>query len=455
MKFLRKQLDKAAPLFEEGGKFHKYHAFFEAPDTLLYTPGQVTKNSAHVRDAIDLKRMMVTVVVALMPCVFFAMWNTGYQALAAVGDGAWWRDDFNTQIFQWVLQTLGTAPDLALGLSAEASQGAVSEWATGLSEDAGWCFLYGALYFLPVWAVTFIVGGHIEMAFAVIRKHEVNEGFLVTGFLFPLILPPTIPLWQVAIGIAFGVVVGKELFGGTGMNILNPALTARAFLFFAYPAQISGDQVWTAVNNHDGWSGATWLATSANPGDGLSVEYTQDVLQVIRPSEVEGLAATTFEGGTLSFMDAFYGVIPGSMGETSVLCCLIGAAILILTRVGSWRTMLGVVIGTVVMSTVLKEIGSDTNPLFAMPFYWHMVLGGWAFGTVFMATDPVSSAFTERGKLYYGLGIGIMVVLVRVVNPAYPEGMMLAILFMNLFAPLFDYFSIQANIKRREARYAG
>lgn len=454
MKFLRKKLDEAAPLFEEGGKLHKYHAFYEAPDTLLYTPGEVTKAGAHVRDAIDLKRMMVTVVMAMIPAVFFAMWNTGHQALQAVGQApaAWWNDDFNTQIFQWVVQTTGGHADLT------------TVDAAALSQDWSWCFLYGAIYFIPVWVTTFVVGGHLEMAFAVIRKHEVNEGFLVTGFLFPMILPPTIPLWQVAIGIAFGVVVGKELFGGTGMNILNPALTGRAFLFFAYPAQISGDQVWTAARSVDGWSGATWLAKAANPalvvdtGDptgkavGNAVEYSQESLTVVQDL---GKQAVPFgEGGTLEFMDAFIGVVPGSMGETSVLCCLIGAVILIVSRVGSWHTMAGVALGTIGMSMLLNMVGSDTNPLFDMPFYWHMVLGGWAFGTVFMATDPVSSAFTERGKLFYGLGIGIMVVLVRVVNPAYPEGMMLAILFMNLFAPLFDYFAIQSNIKRREARYA-
>lgn len=454
MQFLRKKLDQVAPQFEKGGKFEKFHAFYEAPDTFLYTPGQVSKAGAHVRDAIDLKRMMVTVVVAMLPAVFFAMWNTGYQALTAVGDGAWWRDDFNTQIFQWVILTLDGTADLS----------AVD--AGGLAQSWSWCFIYGALYFLPVWIVTFAVGGHIEMATAVIRKHEVNEGFLVTGFLFPMILPPTIPLWQVAIGIAFGVVVGKELFGGTGMNILNPALTGRAFLFFAYPAQISGDKVWTSVNEQvDTWSGATWLAKSANPalvthtdGNGAEhvgnqVAYTSETLSVQQVG-VDGKLVNSFEGVSLEWMDAFVGFMPGSMGETSALCCLIGAAILIITRVGSWHTMAGVVGGTIAMSFVLNWVGSDTNPLFDMPFYWHMVLGGWAFGAVFMATDPVSSAFTERGKLYYGLGIGIMVVLVRVVNPAYPEGMMLAILFMNLFAPLFDYFAIQGNIKRRAARYA-
>jgi len=403
MQFLRDMLDKAAPLFEKGGKYHKFHAFFEAPDTLLFTPGQVTKGSTHIRDGMDLKRMMVTVVAALIPCVLMALYNTGYQANLAVqiaGEAAI-RDDWNTALFQM----LGFMP---------------GDPTSHLSN-----VLYGALYFVPIWITTFAVGGHIEMANAVIRKHEVNEGFLVTGFLFPLICPPTIPLWQVALGIAFGVIVGKEIFGGTGMNVLNPALTGRAFLFFAYPAQISGDAVWIAANNTDGFSGATWLGKAA--------------------AEANALEA-------VSWMDAFTGFIPGSMGETSALACLAGAGILIATRVGSWRTMAGVVLGTVGMALILNAVGSDTNPMFAVPFWWHMVLGGWAFGAVFMATDPVSSAFTDTGRLLYGIGIGVVVVLIRVVNPAYPEGMMLAILFMNLFAPLFDHFVVQANINRRLAR---
>jgi Na+-transporting NADH:ubiquinone oxidoreductase subunit B len=317
------------------------------------------------------------------------------------------RDDFNTMLFTLLGFTPGTASDHLANI------------------------VYGALYFLPVWITTFVVGGHIEMANAVIRKHEVNEGFLVTGFLFPLILPPTIPLWQVALGVAFGVIVGKEIFGGTGMNVLNPALTGRAFLFFAYPGQISGDAVWIAANNvaagdaTDGFSGATWLGKAAAESGALM---------------------------DASWMDAFIGFIPGSMGETSALACLMGAGILIATRVGSWRTMVGVVIGTVAMALVLNAAGSDTNPMFEVPFWWHMVLGGWAFGAIFMATDPVSSAFTDTGRLLYGIGIGVVVILIRVVNPAYPEGMMLAILFMNLFAPLFDHFVVQANINRRLAR---
>jgi Na+-transporting NADH:ubiquinone oxidoreductase subunit B len=278
--------------------------------------------------------------------------------------------------------------------------------------------------------VTFFVGGNCEVVFAVIRKHEINEGFLVTGMLFPLILPPTIPLWQVALGIAFGVVVGKEIFGGTGMNILNPALTSRAFLFFAYPGHISGDRVWTsAVTSPDGVSGATWLAEAA----------------------VRGPEALT-QGVT--WWDAFIGLVPGSMGETSTLACLIGAAVLILSGIGSWRIMVSVVAGSFAMVSLLTAVGSTTNPLFNVPFEWHIVLGGWAFGTVFMATDPVSASHTNPGKYVYGFLIGVLAILIRVVNPAYPEGMMLAILFMNLFASFIDHFFVQANIKRRRARYA-
>lgn len=407
MKFLRQQLDKAAKLFEKGGKLESQYPLFEAADTFLYTPGIVTKGKggSHVRDTIDQKRMMITVFLALIPCVLFALYNTGLQANAAIAAGAAPLEDWRTSLMT------------AMGLGFDPTSLAA-------------CVVHGLLYFLPVYLVTLIVGGNLEALFAVVRKHEITEGFLVTSLLFPLILPPTIPLWQVAVGIAFGIVIGKEVFGGVGMNVLNPALTSRAFLFFAYPAAISGDAVWRAVQPTmlaDGMSGATWLAKAAAEKGAL-------------------------ETGTISWMDAFIGTIPGSMGETSALCCLIGAAILILTGVGSWRTMLGVTLGTLVMAKLLNAVGSDTNPMFAVPFEWHIVLGGWAFGAVFMATDPVSSAFTDRGKYIYGFGIGVLVVLVRVVNPAYPEGMMLAILFMNMFAPLIDHFFVQANIKRRLAR---
>lgn len=407
MKALREALDKVGKPFHKGGKFEKLYPVYEATDTFLYTPGQVTRTGSHVRDGMDLKRMMVTVVVALIPAILMAMYNTGYQAHLAISQGALPLDDWQTGLYQ------------ALGLGFDPSSVVAN-------------VVHGALYFLPVLLVTFLVGGHVEVLGAVLRKHDINEGFLVTGMLFPLTLPPTIPLWQVALGITFGVVFGKEVFGGTGMNFLNPALTARAFLFFAYPGQISGDNVWIAANTaaaqSDAVSGATWLSRAAVEGN-------------------EALAHA-------SWFDAFVGLVPGSMGETSTLACLLGAALLIITRVGSWRTMLGVAVGTYIMASLLNLVGSQTNPFMNVPPVWHFVLGGWAFGAVFMATDPVSSAFTDRGKLVYGFFIGVLVVLVRVVNPAYPEGMMLAILFMNMFAPLIDHFVVNANIKRRIARNA-
>lgn len=420
MQFLRDLLDKQKPMFEKGGKLEKLYPLYEANDTLLFTPGEVTHGPSHVRDAMDLKRMMITVVVALIPCILVAMFNAGHQANLA----------------------------LAANMSAEGWRGMVIDW-LGIGYNPGnffACLFHGALYYVPILAVTFIVGGHIEVLFAVVRKHEINEGFLVTGMLFPLVLPPTIPLWQVALGISFGVIIGKEIFGGTGMNIFNPALTARAFLFFAYPAQISGDRVWTAIsatNAVDGFSGATMLGRLAS---------LAEPAQITAP--IHALTSTWWNPDGIGWLDAFLGNIPGSLGETSTLACLIGAAILIATGVGSWRTMLGVFVGSLGISLVLNAAGSETNALMNVPFYWHMVLGGWAFGAVFMATDPVSSAYTETGRFIYGLCIGILAILIRVVNPAYPEGMMLAILFMNMFAPLIDHFFISANIKRRLARSA-
>jgi len=292
------------------------------------------------------------------------------------------------------------------------------------------CVIYGLLHYGPIVAASMLTGGIIEPLTAMIRKHEINEGFLVTGLLIPLTLPPTIPLWMVVLDTAFGTIFAKEIFGGTGMNFLNPALTARAFLFFAYPAAMSGDAAWIAADFSavDSFSGATMLSQAA----------------------VSGEAALS----AASWSNYFYGFVPGSMGETSALACLMGAGILVWTGIGSIRTMTGVVLGTIVMASFLNIVGSETNPMFAVPWYWHVVLGGWAFGMVYMATDPVSSAFTNPGKLIYGAMIGILVVLIRVVNPAYPEGMMLSILFMNMFAPLIDYFFVQANIRRRNARYA-
>jgi Na+-transporting NADH:ubiquinone oxidoreductase subunit B len=405
LKFLRNLLDKQAKLFEKGGKLEKLYPLWEANDTFLFTPGEVTKHASHARDGLDLKRMMMTVVVALGGCLYMALYNTGYQANLAISQGA-------APLATWQTQAME-----ALGL--------------GFDPGNVWvCMVHGALYFVPVFLVTFGVGGIWEVVFAVIRKHEVNEGFLVTGFLFPLILPPNIPLWQVALGISFGVVIGKEVFGGTGFNILNPALTARAFLFFAYPAEITGDQVWiAAVTTVDGVSGATWLANA-----------------------VEGGQAVVAQGVT--WWDAFVGFIPGSMGETSALACLAGGLLLIFTGVGSWRIMMSVVLGTIAMTMVLNGVGSSTNPFFDVPFWWHFVLGGWAFGMVYMATDPVSAPVSNKGASIYGFLIGVLAVLIRVVNPAYPEGMMLAILLMNVFAPVIDHFVVRANMKRRKARYA-
>ena len=407
MKALRKFLDSQHHHFVKGGKLEKLYPLYEATDTFLYTPGEVTKGASHVRDASDLKRIMSIVVLSLIPCIAMAMYNTGLQAHRAIAAGMLPLDTWQTK----AMQALGFALNDPANILANV--------------------MHGALYFVPVMLVTYIVGGNVEVVFATIRKHEVNEGFLVTGMLIPLTLPPNIPLWQVALGTAFGVVFGKEIFGGTGMNILNPALVTRAFLFFAYPAQISGDKVWIAAQTKaDGYSGATWLAEAATGG--------------VKRLE-EGVA----------WMDAFLGTIPGSMGETSALACLIGALILVITGVGSWRIMLGVLGGTFLMATALNAAaGPNSGPLFSIPFHWHIVLGGWAFGTAFMATDPVSAAHTEKGKWIYGLMIGAAVVLIRTVNPAYPEAMMLTILLMNVFAPTIDHFVMAANIKRRKARHA-
>jgi Na+-transporting NADH:ubiquinone oxidoreductase subunit B len=337
--------------------------------------------------------------------MFMAMYNTGYQALLAMAQGAVPLDSWQ----DWLYATVGLSYDFKNPIN---------------------CVIYGALHYLPVVVAAMATGGIVEPLVAMIRKHEINEGFLVTGMLIPLTLPPTIPLWMVVVGTAFGIVFAKEIFGGTGMNFLNPALTARAFLFFAYPAALSGDAAWIAADftGVDGFSGATWLAQAAVSGE------------------------TALAGA--SWMDAFLGFVPGSMGETSALAALIGAFLLIWTGIGSWRTIGGVVVGTIAMAGFLNVVGSDTNPMFGVPWYWHAVLGGWAFGAVFMATDPVSSAFSNQGKLIYGFMIGVLVILIRVVNPAYPEGMMLAILFMNMFAPLIDHYFVQANIRRRAARYA-
>jgi Na+-transporting NADH:ubiquinone oxidoreductase subunit B len=406
MKALRRALDRVAPHFEAGGRLQRLYPLWEAADTFLYTPAAVTHTGAHVRDALDLKRMMMLVVIATLPCVYMAFYNTGLQANLAIdpertGALEGWRH----AVIAWL--GTGYAP---------------GSWLANM--------VHGALYFLPLYVVTMAVGLAWEVLFAIVRKVEVNEGFFVTGMLFPLILPPTTPLWQAALAISFGVVLAKEVFGGTGMNFVNPALASRAFLFFAYPAAMSGDLVWTAVPPAaavDGFSGATVLA------------------------QIRG-AQGSFEGLELSWWNAFIGLEPGSMGETSALACLIGALIIAFTGVGSWRIMVATALGTAGMALVFNAVGSATNPWFAVPFWWHMVLGGWAFAMAFMVTDPVTAPFSDAARWVYGLLIGAMVVLIRVMNPAYPESVMLVILFMNVMAPLIDHVFVRANIRRRQRR---
>ncbi len=438
---LRNLLDKFEPMFKPGARLEKLYPLYEANDTFLYTPGEVTTGQTHVRDAIDTKRMMSMVIVALIPCILMSMYNTGYQAQKLIAAGSamvpesegllagLWSGSWRFDVLRW----MGTIN----GSNVCADPGSF----LNLGSLFG-CMFHGALYFLPVYLVCMVVGGHCELIFSVIRKHEINEGFLVTGMLFPLTLPPSIPLWQVAVGIAFGVVVGKEIFGGTGRNFLNPALTARAFLYFAYPTKISGDSVWTAMGSSlksmgdstvDVYSGPTILGKLAEEGS-LGVQQT-----------VAGMGS--------SWWDFFIGNVHGSMGETSVLCCLIGAFILIASRIGSWRIMAGVLVGMTSFSFLLYLLPtSDWGEVASTLPWWHLVIGGFAFGTVFMATDPVSASMTRQGKWMYGALIGFMTVLVRCINPAFPEGIMLAILFANVFAPLIDWWVVQQNIKRRKAR---
>jgi len=396
MKFILDMHDKIRPMFAPGGKFERLYPLFEAQDTFAFTPAEVTHGAPHVRDALDIKRTMITVVLALIPVVLFGIWNVGLQ--------------YNT-----------------------VNQTGTTDFVSNM--------LRGALIVMPIILMSYIVGGLWEVAFAIVRKHPINEGFLVSGLLFPLTLPPTVPLWQVAVGISFGIVIGKEVFGGTGFNVLNPALTARAFLFFAYPVQLSGDTVWTKVAADstgliEGFTGATPLAVAALAPVGANV--------------LDALHNADYAGFT--WMRMFIGTIGGSIGETSALGCLIGAVILIAFGVGSWRIMAGSVIGLAVMATLLNLLPSDQFKGFTqLPFYYHMVMGSFAFGTVFMATDPVSAAATNRGKWIYGGLIGALIVLIRVTNPAYPEGVMLAILFMNVMAPLIDHIVVQSHIRQRKA----
>jgi len=389
MKALRKFLDKKKPLFEKGGKYAKLQSTFEAFETFLFVPDITSKTGAHIKDAIDLKRTMSVVVIALIPALLFGMYNVGYQHFLSVGE-----------------------------LSS-----------TGFMD----LFIYGLIKVLPIIVVSYVVGLGIEFAFAQMRGHQVNEGFLVSGMLIPLIMPVDAPLWMVAVSTAFAVVIGKEVFGGTGMNIWNPALIARAFFFFAYPSKMSGDAVWIA-EKADSFSGATPLAHAAALVD------------------AKGAAATSILEQHLSnSWDMFMGFIPGSIGETSTLAILIGAVILIATGIGSWRIMLSVFAGGFVMGTIFNQIGVNAY-MTDVPAWQHLIMGGFAFGAVFMATDPVSATQTTRGKYIYGFLIGFLAVLIRVMNAGFPEAMMLAILLMNTFAPLIDHYVVQGNIKRRLKR---
>ncbi len=399
MKFLRDALDKVKPHFEKGGKWEKFYYVYEAHDTLLFAPNHTTgAKGVQIRDAIDMKRLMMTVIIALIPCLLFGIYNVGLQHFLALGQ-----------------------PDAAL-------------------LDILWI---GAVQVIPIVAVSYIAGLSTEFTFATIRRHPINEGFLVTGMLIPLVMPPDIPLWQVAIATIFAVIIAKEAFGGTGMNILNVALTARAFLYFAYPGQISGD-VWTYIGEGNeavaGFSGATPLSIGAE-----TLINGNNVEQALSSFNYGGVAE-----GIYSVENLFLGFYPGSIGATSVLMCLIGAFILIATGVGSWKIIVSVFAGAYGMGWLFNLIGA--NPFMEMDPFYHLIIGGLAFGAVYMATDPVSAAQTETGKWIYGLMIGILTVLIRVLNPAYPEGIMLAILFMNVFAPLIDHYVVIANKKRRLSR---
>ena len=372
---LRKFIDKIKPNFEEGGKLYCFHSFFDAMETFFYVPNKVTINGSHVRDAVDMKRNMIYVLIALIPCFLFGTWNIGFQHFSSHGEVATLWQNFG----------------------------------------------YGLMKILPLYIVSYVVGLGIEIIFAQVRKEEVNEGFFVTGFLIPLIMPADVPLWMLAIAVAFAVIIGKEVFGGSGMNVVNPALLARAFMFFSYPSQMSGDSIWIA-EKADAYSGATPLGTLLNGGG------------------VEQLP---------SMMEMFIGTIPGSVGETSKIAILLGALFLIVTGVASLRIILSTFVGAAALGLLFTAIGVSD-----VPFYYHYLMGGFMFGAIFMATDPVTAAQTNCGKIIYGFLIGAMAVLIRVANPGYPEGMMLAILLLNVFAPLIDYCVVAMNISKRKKRWA-
>lgn len=397
MKGLKKFIDeKLRPPFNEGGKFHKYWPVIDALDTFAFVPGHVTHKGSHIRDGIDLKRTMFMVILAMIPCLLFGIYNVGYQHYMAINEAATFGD----------------------------------------------MVLFGMLKVLPLIIVSYGVGLGLEFIFTIVRNHPINEGFLVSGMLIPLIMPVDVPLWMVAVATAFAVVIGKEVFGGTGMNILNVALTARAFLFFAYPTQMSGNKVW--VNTADG-----------TPVDGFTGETLLAQATTVPASEFTDVAGNTYASVQQSFMDAVFGFIPGSIGETSLIACVLGALLLVITGIGSWKIMTSAVLGGIVMGLIFNWAGPayfPENVFLTLPWWYHLAAGGFMFGVVFMATDPVTAAQTETGKWIYGFFIGLLAILIRTVNPAYPEGMMMAILFMNVMAPMIDHYVVEANIRRRERR---
>lgn len=389
MKFLRKILDNLEPKFLKDGPLEKLFPIYEATDTILFSTSEKTESGPHIRDSVDNKRIMILVVVALLPCYIFGAINIGFQ-------------------------------------TAQISGTVQSAWEN---------FIIGMGVILPVLAMTFAVGGFWEILFAVVRKHPISEGFLVTCALIPLVMPPTIPLWQVAIATTFGIVIGKEIFGGVGMNIFNPALVARAFIFFAYPSQISGDKVWLHA---DGVAGATALAVPAAVENGNAVDLLINITQF-----------------NYSWSNMFWGYIPGSIGETNKLLIILGVLFLVFTKIANWRIIAGALIGllsTATLTNIMAPLSSNT--MLTLPPHYHLVMGGFLFGMAFMATEPVTGAHTDKGRWIYGILIGALTVIIRSINPAYPEGTMLAILLMNAFAPLIDYYVVQGNIKRRMARYA-
>jgi Na+-transporting NADH:ubiquinone oxidoreductase subunit B len=392
MKWLRDILDKIAPTFKADGKLEKLYPIFEATNTILFSTDERTHSGPHIRDSVDIKRVMILVVISLIPCYIFGAMNVGHQMAMALGQSSTMQENL----------------------------------------------MNGALKILPIIAVAFASGAFWELLFAVVRRHPVSEGFLVTCALIPLVMPPTIPLWQVAVATTFGIVIGKEIFGGVGMNIFNPALVARAFLFFTYPGRISGDKVW--VSGPDGYSGATALAVPA-------AELSQDAVTLLD-------SVTQFD---FSLINLFMGWIPGSIGETSTLWIMVGAVFLAFTGIASWRVMIGAILGLTCMAALtnfMAELTGSTNTMLTLPAHYHLVMGGFAFGVAFMATEPVTGTHTDKGRWIYGIFIGGLTVIIRSINPAYPEGAMLAILLMNAFASLIDYFVIQGNIKRRMVRYA-